>query len=346
VDVPRIAPRAALLVVATLSLLACAPAGGRSPTAAPAPGAPAPAPSAPATPAPPERLPFGVSTPSATYAGIYAAMEAGLFARAGLDAEVLNLGAGAPAQAALLSGELQVAAPSGTSTINALLAGGDLSIVGAVFDTMPFQLVAVPSVTSAADLRDKVVGINRLGGSPHAILRYMLRDAGLDPETDVRILQVGGQAERVAALRSGAVQATIVDPPFSTLGEREGLRLIADAADLGLAYPHAVLTMNREWLRTRRDTARRVLQTVVDGTRAFKSDRELGSRALQRWLQIEDPALLDEAYAYFSRTLPTAVLPSADGLQRVLDEAAADQPAARTLRPQDLLDATLAQEVR
>jgi NitT/TauT family transport system substrate-binding protein len=346
VSTPRFARRAAPLVAAALLLLACAPAGGGPPAAAPAQGAAATAPSASAAAPAPERLPLGISTPSGTYAGVYTAMEAGLFERAGLDTEVLYLGAGAPAQAALLSGELQVAAPSGTSTINALLAGGDLSIVGAVFDTMPFQLVAVPGVTTAADLRGKIVGINRLGGSPHAILRYMLRDVGLDPENDVRILQVGQQAERIAALRSGAVQATIVDPPFSTQGEREGLRLIADAADLGLAYPHAVLTMNREWLRTRRDTARRVLQTIVDGTRAFKADRELGSRALQRWLQIEDPALLDEAYAYFSRTLPTAVLPSAEGLQRVLDESVAEQPTARTLQPQDLLDATLAQEVR
>src|SRR6185436_5268109 len=78
----RLALRVAPLVAAALWLLACAPAGGGSPAAAPAQGAGAASPSAGAAPPTPERLPLGISTPSGTYAGVYAAMEAGLFERA------------------------------------------------------------------------------------------------------------------------------------------------------------------------------------------------------------------------------------------------------------------------
>jgi NitT/TauT family transport system substrate-binding protein len=124
--------------------------------------------SSPAPPARPlERLTVGSSVLSAIHAGLYVAHDEGLFERAGLDVELTNLGAGTPAQAALLSGELMVASGSGPSVLNAVLAGGDLTMVGSVFDPMPFQLVAPREVASVADLRGKLIGINRLGGSPH-----------------------------------------------------------------------------------------------------------------------------------------------------------------------------------
>lgn len=335
-------------VIAAALLLACTPGASGPPAAVPPTAGGAPAGAGEPVPAarPLERLTVGYSVLSAIHAGLYVAHDEGLFERAGLDVELTNLGAGTPAQAALLSGELMVASGSGPSVLNAVLAGGDLKMVGSVFDTMPFQLVATRDVTSVAELRGKLIGINRLDGSPHWVLRYMLRHAGVDPEQDVQVLQVGQQAERVAALRSGGIQATIVDPPFSVLAEREGLRVLADAAELGIPYPHSVLVMNREWTRTRRDTARAVLQSVVDGKRAFKADRELGVRVLRRWLQVDDPALLEDAYTYFSRIVPDAVLPRDEGLQLILDEAALEQPAAREVRPSDLVDPSLSRELR
>ena len=346
----------ALWIAVVLLVVGCAPAPsapaapGTAPQAAappvPAPAAPAPQAAPPAPAQPLEKLTVGFSVVSGIHAGLYAAQEAGYFEREGLEVELTNLGAGIPAQAALLSGELMVASVSGASTINAILAGGDLAFTGAVFDTMPYQMAAVREITSMAELRGKTIGINRLGGTPHWVVRYMLRQAGLDPENDVRLLQIGQPPERLAAMRSGAIQATIVDSPFSLIAEKEGLRILADVAELGIPYPQSALVMNREWLRTKRDTARKVLQALVDGNRAFKADRDLGYRTLRRWFQMDDAALLDETYAYFSRTVPTEALPRPEGIQMILDEAANEQPAARNLRPEDLIDPSLARELR
>jgi hypothetical protein len=85
---------------------------------------------------------------------------------------------------------------------------------------------------------------------------------------------------------------------------------------------------------------------VADGGKAFKTDRELGLRTLRKWLDVDDPATLEATYAYFSRLLPNDALPRLDGIQLVIDEVAAEHPAARGLRPEHLLDATLAREVK
>lgn len=262
-------------------------------------------------------------------------------ARTGLLAAVLwGLGCTAAAQPP------RPAASSGPSAVNAIAAGANVIIVGVTLDTLPFQLVAVPEVVSIADLRGTTIGINRLGGSPHLVLRYMLRHGGLDVDQDVRVIQIGAQPERMAALRAGAIQATLLIPPLGTLVERDGLRIVADSAELGLAYPNGVTTMNRDWLRTHRDTARRVLQSLQEAKRAFKTDRELAIRTMQRWLDVDDAALLEATHTYFSKILEDSALPRPEGLQLVLDEIAEERPDARSLRPADLVDPTLAAELR
>ncbi|HZU06240.1 MAG TPA: ABC transporter substrate-binding protein [Chloroflexota bacterium] len=341
-------PTVWLGVLITALLAACAAPAARelTPHVAPAEAA-RPATVAPAAPL--EALRVGFANVAVAHAPLYVALESGAFVRQGLDVELINVGAATASQAALVAGDVLVAGLGGSSTITAMLAGADLTIVASLFDTAPYQVLSTPDITAIADLRGKTIGINRFGGSADFVVRYLLRQAGVDPEREVVLLQVGAQPERVAALRNGAIQATLVDPPFQILADRESLRIIADTAELDLAYPHDVLAVNREWLRTRRDQARRVLQAVVDGARLFKSDRELGMRALQRWLKLDDPALLADTYAYFTRftrAMPDRLLPSEEGLQLVIEEVAAQRPEARALRPADLVDSSLVAEIR
>ncbi len=69
-------------------------------------------------------------------------------------------------------------------------------------------------------------------------------------------------------------------------------------------------------------------------------------RTLQKWLKIDDSALLADTYAYFTRAMPDRLLPREEGLQLVIDEVAAEKPEARALRPADLVDASLVAELR
>jgi NitT/TauT family transport system substrate-binding protein len=352
---PQLArPWLVLLAVSWLAACGSAPAAPTSAPAAsePASGAAAPtnAPAPAVAPAPGgqprQQLKIGFANVTAVHSPLWAALEGGAFARNGLDVELANLGRSQSVQAALLSREVVIASVSGSSTVNVRLAGGDLVIIGSIFDTMPYQLATTRDVTALTDLRGKSIGVNSFGGAADSILRFLLRQAGVDPERETTILQVGAQNERLAALRSGGIQATLVDPPFGSIAEREGLRVLLDTTELGIAYPQDVLVVHRDWLASNRDTARRVLQSLADGNKAFKTDRDLGQRTIKKWLQLDDPALVEETYAYYVRVVPDDLLPRLGGLQLVIDEVAADHPEARNLRPEDLLDASLAREVR
>lgn len=348
--------RLAIACVMTLGLLlggCAAPAAPAAPRTEAAPAAPAVAPAASAASSPaaaPARalapVKVGFSVLTASNGGLFAAADGGFFERNGLDAELPLMGAGQPAEAALISGEIPAVSASPISALNAVLAGGDVVVVGAVFDQVAYQIVGIRDVAALPDLRGKTMAINRLGGSPHSALRLIMATAGVDLDREVQVVQAGGQTERVAAVRNGAAQATLVEPPFAQQAEREGLRLLSDSADLRLVYPVTGLAMNRQWLTNQRDTARRVLQSLVDGTRAFRVDRELGIRTLQRWLKVDDPAAVEATYDYFSRLMPDYVLPAPEGIQRVLEEVPPEQLAGRRISADDLVDAGLAREVR
>lgn len=341
----RVLAMLGLLLGAACAAPAPAPAGAGAPAPATAPRAvrSTPAPTAASR----EAVKLGYSVLSPANAALLAAAEGGLYERNGLEVELVALGAGQTAESAIIAGEVPAASASPTSAFAAILAGADLAIVGAVFDTIAFQIISTPDLTSLADLRGTVVGVNRLGGAPHVALRYVVRHAaGVDLDREAQVVQVGAQPERVAALRSGAIQATLVDPPFADLAEREGFRVLADTGEMNVPYPVTALVMHGAFLRDRRDTARRVLQSVVDGARAFRSDRDLGIRTLRAWFRVDDEVLLAQTYAYFSRLLPTEVLPRPEGLQVAYEELPAEQRAGRAFRPQDAVDASLAQEIR
>jgi NitT/TauT family transport system substrate-binding protein len=334
------------VLLAALLALACTPATPSRSASGAAPARPEASRQVESSPAPVERLRIALSTVSASTAGLYVAQETGIFGRYGLDVELVNLGSGQPAQAALLSGEVVAIVASGASTVNAILAGAPMVMIGAIHDTPSYLLLSTRDVASMSDLRGKTIGINRLGGAPHAVLRYLLRQGGVDADREAQVIQVGQPPERLAALRSGAIQATLVSPPIGSLPESENLRVLADSGELNLAYPTLALVVQRPWLDTHRDVARRILGSIVEGTRTFKADPDLGMRTLRRWLDVDDPVLLDETYTYYRRALPDHALPRAEGLQVVIEEVAEERPEARTLRPEELIDPSLALELR
>src|SRR4029434_4061813 len=76
-----------------------------------------------------------------------------------------------------------------------------------------FYIVVHPEIKSIQDLRGRPVGITRFGSSTDFTMRYILRKAGLDPDKDVPLLQLGGQPELAAAIETRRIFAAPMTPP-------------------------------------------------------------------------------------------------------------------------------------
>lgn len=109
---------------------------------------------------------------------------------------------GAPLSEAALANELDVAFIGDQPAINLISKTPDWEIVGRLMD-FRVAIVVPPnsSVKSVADLKGKTLGIP-FGASTHRFALQMLKEAGLEPDKDVRILNIDIQ-EQGEIIRSG-----------------------------------------------------------------------------------------------------------------------------------------------
>jgi ABC-type nitrate/sulfonate/bicarbonate transport system substrate-binding protein len=293
----------------------------------------------------PERLVVGVTAVSGAAGGILAAKDQGLFAREGLDVELVFVTSAAYSLPALLSGQLGlVTGVAGPPVVNAVLAGARLVWIAELLGTMPYTLVSAPAIARVDDLRGKRIGISRLGTSSDFAARFILSRSGLDPAREVTLTQVGELSVRLAALATGSIEATVIAPEAAAAARRLGLRELADTSRLGLAYPQEGVVVPRALVETRPDTVRRFLRAVVEGTHRYRTSRAEGLTLLRRHMKLADDAVA-ETYDAYAPLIPVKPYVAPRSLQFVLDELRRTDPRAQGARPEDFVDMRFVREL-
>ena len=134
----------------------------------------------------------------------------------------------APMVQAMIAGALDCSTQGALSLANGKLQGGLESYVvashlGSSPDSFsPYWAVLEDSgINSPADLKGKTVAINVLGSGIYAQFFMVLKNAGLDPKTDIKLVEVGF-AGAEDALRAGRVDAAAMNQPFAAKAEAAG----------------------------------------------------------------------------------------------------------------------------
>ncbi len=289
------------------------------------------------------KLRVGLAGLEAGMAGMWMAKERGFLAKEGLDVEFVFFSSGTEGVQALLAGDPAVMTVGGPPMIHAMLAGADIVVIAELLGTAPYTLFVSPNVSAPSDLNGKRIGVSRFGSASDFVTRYAVAKLGLSPVKDVTLLQLGEQAVRLAAMRAGNIDATLLDPPNTLIARRLGFRELTDMSRLGMKYPHEVLGVSRGFLREHPDLIRRLLIALIRGTHYFKTHPEDGTRCIGKYLKLEDTQALAESYKYFSPLISAKPLPSLEGIQMVLDHI--DNPRSRQLKPKDLVDARIVKEL-
>src|SRR5215213_5707515 len=121
-------------------------------------------------------------------------------------------------------------------------------VMGIAVKAIHVLVTSDPAVQTIADLRGRSVATSTLTDSSAAITRFALRAAGLEPQVDTALQPLGESPNRLAALDTGQVQATILDLSHAIEAQRRGARLLARPSDLpdlptaGLALAEARLS--------------------------------------------------------------------------------------------------------
>lgn len=120
-----------------------------------------------------DKLRIGYASPSVNVAMLWVTHEAKLFAKNGLEVEVLFLES-ALVQRAMISGEIQLAMMTGGLMAAPKLAGADLSMIAGFITRYVSRVMVRPEIAKPADLKGKRAGIVRLGAAADRGLRLVL----------------------------------------------------------------------------------------------------------------------------------------------------------------------------
>lgn len=284
-----------------------------------------------------ERLRVAHSTLTATNSVLWVARDRKIFPRHGLDVSLIYV-AGVRSMQALLAQEVELGSISGTTAIQANLAGADSVIVGGISNSVLMWLVATPDVGSVEALRGKRIGVTRFGSLSDFMARHQLRRAGLTPDKDVALIQTGGYPESVAAMQANGIQAAMLSPPYHTIAmKRLGFRELVDLSRTTKYQSNALVTL-RQFAQSKPAVIGAFMEAYSEAVRVFKQDREFTLGVLGRAMRSNDRAILEETYGFYRDYFSDIPQPTLEGIQLILDEMAPSTPKAREARPQDFVD--------
>jgi NitT/TauT family transport system substrate-binding protein len=157
---------------------------------------------------------------------LWLAADEGIFAKHGLDVNVVQSGSTAGATA-VLAGKAQIFYGEATSAFQAAAQGSPVEIVGTLRNKNVFKFYVSPSITTAADLAGKSIAISSAGDSTDLSSRSALATLGVD-ENKVTFLPTGTSTLRLTALVTGHVAGTLLTEPTASQAAKQGMKLILD----------------------------------------------------------------------------------------------------------------------
>jgi ABC-type nitrate/sulfonate/bicarbonate transport system substrate-binding protein len=226
------------------------------------------------------------------------AKDAGFYAREGLDVEQIWI-QGNPATAALIAGEIDVLYCIPHNTISAIAGGADLIFIASNYNRMQYRIVALPGIEKIEQLKGKTVGAARVQDVAHFYLRLALKRFGMS-DRDVQMASVGGQSDRVLALKNGRVAATILNSANALVLEKDGFKTILDMESLNFPVIGNATAVRRSMFKERRPVAVKFVRAPVASMKKIQDDPELSKKILARNLRLQDKAIIDENYRFNS----------------------------------------------
>jgi NitT/TauT family transport system substrate-binding protein len=277
---------------------------------------------------------------------VWIAKEDRIFTKYGINEELIFIPGGTTAMSALISASINFAQLTGSPGAFAYLGGADVVYLAATMDTMSYQIIVKPEIRTASDLKGKRIGISRFGSSPDVAVRLALRKLGVNPDTEVAIIQTGGSPERLAALLGNKVDATVLNAPFDRVAQKQNLRILADTSKMGLSYFDTGIVATRKLIKGNEDLVRQFMRAYVEAIKVFKTNKSHTLAISARYARVSDTDALEQAYDYFVDKIPRYPYPTINGMQTVLNELARSNPKAASVKPEELVDARFVRELQ
>ena len=293
----------------------------------------------------PTRIRVGYPSPSASFFPLFATKEAGLFEKYGLDTEMIYV-QGVQLVQVHVAGQLDVATISSVVYLQAAVEGADLVQIASSIDGQLMKVMVHPSITKPQDLKGKTLAVTRFGSLTDLLIRPALKNWGLEPQKDVKLIQIGRMPDIATAISQRTVDGGVISFPTSVQAEKLNIKTLLDFAESDFALPATTVVISRRYGKSHRDEVLRFLKAYIEGTQRLFADRELGIRALRKYGGISDRDLLASTYDLFtSRYIKKIPNVNLKGIENSLSLIAESNPKAKGHKPEEFMDTSFMAEL-
>ena len=280
-----------------------------------------------------------ITSISGSMSPAWAAHESGIFAKHGLQVEVVAMPSGLQGINTLAAREVDFVHIAGGTTAGAAVGGLDVKIIATLVGTLVLNLVVRPEIEKPEQLRGKSIGISRYGTSLHTGARIALRHFGMEAGKDVAIAEIGAGEWIVSAIQGGRIHGGVFGYPATSRALKLGNRLMLHLPTLNIAYSANGVSTRGEIIRNDPDLVRRYLAAVVEASALMKKNRAFSFNVFRKYLRTDDTDLLTETYdVQIVKYLLKTPLPTVDAVRAVIDELAERNPKAKDQDPGRFFD--------
>jgi NitT/TauT family transport system substrate-binding protein len=290
----------------------------------------------------PKRIRIGYPSLSFRQSNVWVAREMGLFTKYGLEVEPIFLRGGQMATQALVAGDPPIV-NIGT-VVQASLRGHNLVLLAAVENNYDQIVFARPNITRLEQLKGKAFGVSGFGSATHYASTILIKHLNFDPK-DLALLPTGADAERLAALSTGKIDATFFSSSAAPVARKAGFNELLQIADLGVEVQGNGFATSRAYIQTNRETVKNALKGFVEAIYFTYANKKEAQKVFAKYMRTNDPAVLEDSYQGYIKMIPKKPYPTLKGIQFMLDMLTPTMPEAKTAKPEQFVDLSFLQEL-
>jgi NitT/TauT family transport system substrate-binding protein len=201
-----------------------------------------------------------------TVGPMWAAVDKGLFKKYSLDVSMVQMRSGQFNITTLMSGEVQAIWPAISSVLSGVSGGAKIGCVASPFNRIARELVVRRDIDSLAALRNKIVGVQSIGGGFWLQTMIVLESLGIDPDKNgLQMRVIGDEPTILQALLAQNIDAAVITYASAGVAKRAGLRSLANTAELKVPYQGVGVCARSDRIAASPDLITRLVKGMIEG---------------------------------------------------------------------------------
>jgi ABC-type taurine transport system substrate-binding protein len=217
----------------------------------------------------------------------------------------------------------------------------ELMMFGRLGNTMDNRIYVKKGIKSIKEV--KRIAISRFGSNADFAARFLLQREGLRPDTDVALLQVGNQSNRITAVETNNADAAMLTPPMTLMARKLGMTLLIDASKLNSPYSSLMFVARKSYLAKMRPELVNFTKAMIEGVAVYKSNKEFALKVLAKYMKVQDREILEENFREYD--FPLKPYPSREYFELPIQEVGKKDPRVLKESPERFADMSLVKEI-